>query len=896
MNVKSNPLFDIGFLYQLTLSNEREVFARITALTWKEEPIEFIEGKTTGGSVNVDGKSAVRRTCNVTMVAQDVDINEFYWGLKNKFKLEIGLKNNINPNYPDIIWFKQGTYIITSFNTTQNTNSYNISISGKDKMCLLNGDISGAMQHITDFGIEEYHDKVADTVTYTSIPIKTIIRESVQNFGNELPHNIIINDIEDAGLELLEYRGDTPLYLFREVNSDQFLNMAINPKQKCYIDDEATTISDERILYDNLVDLEGDREATIVTFTPGGKGYKIAKFEYGSIPGYRLTDLVFAGDLIANVGETLTSVLDKIKNMLGEFEYFYNLDGKFVFQKKKNYVTSPWNSAETDDGVIVDALINNSSPTFNFTNGHLIASYQNTPNLLNLRNDFSVWGTRKFNGVELPIHMRYAIDTRPTLYTTLDGVTYDIDHYDWRELIYQMALDYRRHYHDDDFLFNIAQKNPHFPYGRTGYEQYYIDMEGFWRELYDPNPQTLFEPVTYDIADSIERLYIQHPYRRVTDKDLEKVNLRKLFILDRGSIYPYLGSKYCKLDKNTYYFFITEDNVMNYGTRNEEVLNGVSLDNIYLKKRHPFYSQAVGDYVPFTVPIILENEETIQGYEDFYVYKYPLGTSDLTNDDYTRFVDIEFPKMLAENKDKLFIQDSGYMAFSELEPEIQQLYLKNNIYQEYVESNKVDNFNQFSPEIIKEQIHYSLGYYDYWHEEEKVGDFWSKQIAENPEALPFWFDFLDAYNSDVSKYAVPIVGSRTKSINDSAVKSIYYKEIPTTIFKTTEEIKEDAYEHKTGYTYIQLQDTMRNLFTISSKGKSAKEKVDELLYAHSYCVESINISSVPVYHLEPNNRIFVKDDNSKIDGEYIVDRITIPLTYNGMMTITATKAVSSIVY
>lgn len=89
---------------------------------------------------------------------------------------------------------------------------------------------------------------------------------------------------------------------------------------------------------------------------------------------------------------------------------------------------------------------------------------------------------------------------------------------------------------------------------------------------------------------------------------------------------------------------------------------------------------------------------------------------------------------------------------------------------------------------------------------------------------------------------------------------------------------------------------MRNLFTISSKGKSAKEKVDELLYAHSYCIESINISSVPVYHLEPNNRIFVKDDNSKIDGEYIVDRITIPLTYNGMMTITATKAVSSIVY
>jgi hypothetical protein len=37
--------------------------------------------------------------------------------------------------------------------------------------------------------------------------------------------------------------------------------------------------------------------------------------------------LTYAGDLIANIGESLTSVLDKIKNMLTEFEYFYNLEG-----------------------------------------------------------------------------------------------------------------------------------------------------------------------------------------------------------------------------------------------------------------------------------------------------------------------------------------------------------------------------------------------------------------------------------------------------------------------------------------------------------------------------------------------------------------------------------------
>jgi hypothetical protein len=55
--------------------------------------------------------------------------------------------------------------------------------------------------------------------------------------------------------------------------------------------------------------------------------YYFAKIEYGQTAGYRKTDLTYAGDLIANVGETITSVLDKIKNMLVEFEYFYDING-----------------------------------------------------------------------------------------------------------------------------------------------------------------------------------------------------------------------------------------------------------------------------------------------------------------------------------------------------------------------------------------------------------------------------------------------------------------------------------------------------------------------------------------------------------------------------------------
>jgi hypothetical protein len=47
--------------------------------------------------------------------------------------------------------------------------------------------------------------------------------------------------------------------------------------------------------------------------------------------GYELTPFTYPGELVAAQGETITSVLDKIKNALGNYEYFYDVDGNFRF-------------------------------------------------------------------------------------------------------------------------------------------------------------------------------------------------------------------------------------------------------------------------------------------------------------------------------------------------------------------------------------------------------------------------------------------------------------------------------------------------------------------------------------------------------------------------------------
>jgi hypothetical protein len=89
-------------------------------------------------------------------------------------------------------------------------------------MCLLNGDVSGNLPANVDFAYEEYYDVNTQKTTFNKVPIKTIINRALIEFGRELPQNIFINNLDEAGLELLEYKGTEPLYIFKDLQTEEF--------------------------------------------------------------------------------------------------------------------------------------------------------------------------------------------------------------------------------------------------------------------------------------------------------------------------------------------------------------------------------------------------------------------------------------------------------------------------------------------------------------------------------------------------------------------------------------------------------------------------------------------------------------------------------------------------
>jgi hypothetical protein len=82
-----------------------------------------------------------------------------------------------------------------------------------------------------------------------------------------------------------------------------------------------------------------------------------------------------------------------------------------------------------------------------------------------------------------------------------------------------MSLDYYEHNHEDNFLYELANNNlNYYPTGITGYERYYVDLNGFWRNLYNPNPDPISTSITYKEANDAhdeDTLYIINSFRRL---------------------------------------------------------------------------------------------------------------------------------------------------------------------------------------------------------------------------------------------------------------------------------------------------------------------------------------------------------------------------------------------
>ena len=398
-------LRDKNFLKTIDRISLKEEFAKITILNWQERPIEDIQGKVSSGTLNINGNSSLRRTCNLTILIDENNSNitsvKNSLSINKKIKLDIGIKNNTSQySEYDIIWFPLGTYIISSVSIT-NTNSQitSASLQLKDKMCLLNGECGGLLPASVTFS--SYDTLDANGAYQTEQPtIYTIIKYVVNYFGGEQLPKILISDVDERVRKVMKWTGSNPLYITQYTSTTSGVQYG------------ATTDKEQ-------VD-EALAAGTIDSYT---------EYKSGQDVGYIYTDFIYPGELIGDAGNSVCDILDKIKSALGNYEYFYDLDGNFIFQEIKNYLNTSKSTTDLNDMEQNDYLIDitKGKSVYTFDDSFLISSYSNAPQYSMIKNDYIVWGMREdaTTGATYPIRYHLAIDTKPQT-----GNTYKVFFYD----------------------------------------------------------------------------------------------------------------------------------------------------------------------------------------------------------------------------------------------------------------------------------------------------------------------------------------------------------------------------------------------------------------------------------------------------------------------------------
>ena len=171
-------------------------------------------------------------------------------------------------------------------------------------------------------------------------------------------------------------------------------------------------------------------------------------------------------------------------------------------------------------------------------------------------------------------------------------------------------------------------------------------------------------------------------------------------------------------------------------------------------------------------------------------------------------------------------------------------------------------------------------------------------MTYRPNELNYFLDYLEPVDK-LYGVAVDDIDTKIYSYQQDKIVRLYDTEVPNYII--IDEAMEDKYEleimskcDEQGQPHSVVDTDLYKKLAIGTTGYSAQETVRNFLYQYTTYNESISLSCIPVYYLDVNKRITVKDKKSGINGDYVIKSMTMPLSPASTMSITASRALNRI--
>lgn len=570
-------LQDQYFLKELENYPIKEQHLKVELLDFSENTIAEIQGKCVSGSLNLDGASSMRRTCTFSLIVDedtyDLTNVESMISINKKIKLYTGYTNFMEKYkvYGDVIWFPLGTFVIVSPSINHSVSGSTINITAKDKMCLLNGEVGGSLPAPVSLH-EKYIRNEDGTTTIEYVNMYDIVREAVIHLGGEDPAKVIINDIPLKVKKLVRYIGNKPLYY----------------------------------------DADGDESDEPVS---GGR-----TLQHGDLAGYDWVDFTYPGELIKQAGESVTSILDSVSNVLGNYEYFYDVNGNFIFQEKKNYLNTSYVPITELPNGSYSVNFGEDYIAYSFKDSNIISSYNNTPNWLNIKNDFVVWGKRKTtSGAEVPIRYHVAIDKKPVVPSDYGNIPWQVFLYEYGKNATNNATDAGYYYTElQNEIPKLINDNKQWKEIDPSSMDYFLDFIDTDSELGKFSVGAIGRRTKVVVDDAVTTLY-QPPVPDYVIVDVNDPNASSITaeLRKKGQAYIQVSNRdaytYAGIGKDA--FSVIRELIMNH-TSYSETINITALPLYYLEPNirievEDKLSNIYGDYIIRSISLPLTHEGTM---------------------------------------------------------------------------------------------------------------------------------------------------------------------------------------------------------------------------------------------------------------------------------------------
>lgn len=663
----------------------------------------------------------------------------------------------------------------------------------------------------------------------------------------------------------------------------------------------------------------------------GDYGHRM--FSYGDDIGFIYTDFTFPTELIGNAGDSVTTILDKIKSTLGNnYEYFYDVPGNFRFQEIKNYLNTKQATTEikklSNNDYLVDMAKGKRAYNLDSTLG---TSYSNNPQYMNIKNDYVVWGARKTgDGISVPIRYHLAIDKKPKIGNIYNCFFY-LDPDDGLEKA-TIPIEYQTKNNFPKVGVNktyYLDKSTNVIYMWDGKTESYLTISGL---------ETTGYPTINDFpsqGDS-KKVYV----------DQSTLNRYSWAINQQSDHYLDIQTQ----KKSSYINYINtiapmEDKI----SQNEE---DIKKDNLALEEMGTIeqINAAIIDVnaditmQQATVNMIKQEIKTLEEEKEKATSEEEKQMIQTEIDNYT--MELELEQMALENlQNQLAVLQNYLTQRPILEQEILDKQKENKNLKEKIQAelekynNKVEelsnkeyeyvlteskeltkikttdwrtelylqgvmaeplgvNSNYYYPELAAEWPKiYNLKAESYIENGETIytGDFY-QEVKDHPEELTYFLDFIDS-NAEISKFSVSNIGRRSLVESSNSFNCVFEPDVPDFVLiesgQTDTAKKRQECEDK-GQPYIQVSSNIYNMLALGGSSNSCFVEIKNLLYNHTKYNESIQVQCLPIYQIEPNIRIGVQDAQSNIFGDYMINTISLPLAPNGTMSISAMRALEKL--